>query len=96
MVRPPELATGKGLPTLPPSPATARRWGAFEIRPVVLATFKSILERDFGTPLPWSDDEIKEMAHNVLHLLDVLIDTTPEGDQGAEPDKAAVPRSAKC
>lgn len=49
-----------------------QRWGAFELRPDTLNKFKSILERDVGAPLPWNDDQIKEIAHNVLHLLDVL------------------------
>jgi hypothetical protein len=57
---------------------TPLRTGAYTLSDVAHNRFKSILERDFGTPLPWSDEEIQIMAHNLIHAIAVLLGSRSE------------------
>jgi hypothetical protein len=56
----------------------------YEISPETINEFRAILERDFGTPLPWSDEQIKDMAWNVLHLLDILTTSNGHAETGRD------------
>lgn len=47
-------------------PRRSAQWAAFRLSPRSIQRFKSILEDDFGTPLPWSDEEIEILAYDVL------------------------------
>lgn len=54
----------------------------YEISPETLNKFRTILERNFRKPLPWTDDQIKDMAWSVLCLLETLRTEDERGEKG--------------
>lgn len=55
-------------------PRNRFRWGNYEVREESLARFKAVLEGDLGAPLEWSDDELRIMLRDMVHLFAILLD----------------------
>lgn len=55
------------------------------VRPETIAKLRQLLEQHLGPPLPWSDDEIRQMALDLMHMFAVLAAVRLRGKVKNEP-----------